>query len=89
MLRITTALYNLLNNQLLTSEYNHMDETPVQVLKEPDKSPESKSYMWVRKTGDPRFYLITQAVVEQMWRKLCCLTFRIICKRMIMWDTIK
>jgi len=30
-----------------------MDETAVQVLKEPDKPPESKSYMWVRRTGDP------------------------------------
>jgi hypothetical protein len=29
-----------------------MDEAPVQVLKEPDKKTESKSYMWVRKTGD-------------------------------------
>jgi transposase len=46
-------LYNLLNDQLLSSGYIHMDETPVQVLKEPGKSPESKSYMWVRKTGDP------------------------------------
>ncbi len=46
-------LYNLLNDHLLASGYIHMDETPVQVLKEPDKSPESKSYMWVRKTGDP------------------------------------
>ncbi len=46
-------LYNLLNDQLLSSGYIHMDETPVQVLKEPDKSPDSKSYMWVRKTGDP------------------------------------
>jgi transposase len=46
-------LYNLLNDQLLESGYIHMDETPVQVLKEPDKTAESKSYMWVRKTGDP------------------------------------
>lgn len=46
-------LYNLLNDQLLESGYVHMDETPVQVLKEPGKKAESKSYMWVRKTGDP------------------------------------
>ena len=46
-------LYNLLNDRLLESGYVHMDETPVQVLKEPDKKAESKSYMWVRKTGDP------------------------------------
>jgi transposase len=46
-------LYNLLNDLLLESGYVHMDETPVQVLKEPGKKAESKSYMWVRKTGDP------------------------------------
>ena len=45
-------LYNLLNDQLLDSDYIHMDETRVQVLKEPDKTAESLSYMWVRKTGD-------------------------------------
>jgi transposase len=51
-------LYNLLNDQLLASGYVHMDETPVQVLKEPDKSPESKSYMWVRKTGGPNIPVV-------------------------------
>jgi transposase len=40
-------LYNLLNDLLLESGYVHMDETPVQVLKEPEKKAESKSYMWV------------------------------------------
>lgn len=29
-----------------------MDETPVQVLKEPDKTPESKSYIWLLRTGE-------------------------------------
>lgn len=46
-------LYNLMNDRLLESGYLHMDETTVQVLKEPDKQAESKSYMWVRKAGDP------------------------------------
>lgn len=46
-------IYNIFQDQLLSSGYIHMDETPVQVLKEPDKNPSSKSYMWVRKTGDP------------------------------------
>lgn len=32
---------------LLTDHYVHADETTVQVLKEPGKSAESKSYMWV------------------------------------------
>ncbi len=51
--KLLLPIHYLLNNQLLSSGYIHMDETPVQVLKEPGKSPESKSYMWVRKTGDP------------------------------------
>ena len=45
-------IYNLLNDQLLSSGYIHMDETTVQVLNEPGKPAESKSYMWVRRTGD-------------------------------------
>ena len=31
-----------------------MDETPVQVLKEPNKPAQSKSYMWVMKGGPPQ-----------------------------------
>jgi transposase len=50
--KLLQPLYNLLNEQLLDSGYIHMDETRVQVLKEPDKLSESLSYMWVRRTGD-------------------------------------
>ena len=50
---VLQPLYNLLNDHLLSSGYVHMDETPLQVLKEEGKSAASKSYMWVRKTGDP------------------------------------
>ena len=32
---------------LLTSSVIHMDETSVQVLKEPDRAAKNKSYMWV------------------------------------------
>ena len=28
-----------------------MDETPIQVLNEPDKRPESKSYVWLMRSG--------------------------------------
>ena len=31
----------------------HMDETTVQVLNEPGKAPQSKSYMWVQRGGPP------------------------------------
>ena len=50
--QLLQPIYNLLNDQLLSSGYIHMDETPVQVLNEPGKTAESKSYMWVRRTGD-------------------------------------
>ena len=39
--------------QLCASSVMHMDETTVQVLNEPDKSPHSKSYMWVQRGGPP------------------------------------
>ena len=51
--QLLQPLYNLMNDRLMSSGYVHMDETTVQVLNEPDKPPESKSYMWVRRTGDP------------------------------------
>jgi transposase len=50
--QLLQPIYNLLNDQLLSSGYIHMDETTVQVLNEPGKTAESKSYMWVRRTGD-------------------------------------
>jgi transposase len=41
----------LLQEALLTGNVIHMDETPVQVLKEADRKPQSQSYMWVRMGG--------------------------------------
>ncbi len=46
-------LINLLEDQLLTYPVMHCDETTLQVLKEPDKSASTKSYMWVRVGGPP------------------------------------
>lgn len=46
-------LYNLAQDALLDSAVIHMDETPVQVLKEPDRKPSAQSYMWVRRGGPP------------------------------------
>jgi transposase len=46
-------LLNLMDEQLLDGSIIHCDETPVQVLKEPDKAAQSKSYMWVRVGGLP------------------------------------
>lgn len=45
-------LINLLEDEALAQPYLHMDETTVQVLKEPGKSAESQSYMWVRVAGN-------------------------------------
>lgn len=42
-----------MRSSLLQGEVMHMDETTVQVLKEPDKKPQSKSYMWVQRGGPP------------------------------------
>ncbi len=44
-------LLNAMETQLLTFPVIHCDETVVQILKEPDKSATSKSYMWVRVGG--------------------------------------
>ena len=48
-------LKQILLEELLSSSYLHCDETTVQVLKEKDKTPQSKSYMWVygRSGRDP------------------------------------
>ena len=44
---------NLLRDTLLESDILHMDETPVQVLKEPGRAPTAKSQMWVSRGGPP------------------------------------
>jgi transposase len=41
-------LINLMKDDLLSSNYLHMDETTVQVLDEKDRKAQSKSYMWVQ-----------------------------------------
>ena len=41
-----------LQKELLKREIIHCDETPVQVLKEEGKKPQTKSYMWLYRTGN-------------------------------------
>lgn len=48
---VVVPLINLLRERLLEGGYIHCDETTVQVLEEPGKTPESKSYMWVQAAG--------------------------------------
>lgn len=51
--QLIQPLINLLWDQLLSQPVIHCDETTVQVLKEPDKPPTSKSYMWALAAGPP------------------------------------
>jgi transposase len=44
---------NLARDHVLESPFIHMDETPVQVLKEPGRAPQTQSYMWVQTAGPP------------------------------------
>ena len=44
---LVQPLINLLQDHLLEQAVLHMDETPLQVLREPDKTAHSQSYMWV------------------------------------------
>lgn len=41
-----------LQKELLSRDVIHCDETPVQVLKEDGKKPQTKSYMWLYRTGN-------------------------------------
>lgn len=45
-------VYDYLHRQLLLRRFLMADETPLQVLKEPDRRPQSKSYLWVYRTGE-------------------------------------
>ena len=46
-------LLNLLHSEILSGPLVNVDETTVQVLKEPDRSPTTKSYMWIFRGGPP------------------------------------
>lgn len=46
-------LVNLLWERLRTYDVIHLDETTVQVLDEPGRAPQAKSYLWVAAAGPP------------------------------------
>ena len=50
---LIVPLINLMNETQLGYDILAMDETTVQVLKEPGRAATSKSYMWVRRGGPP------------------------------------
>lgn len=45
--RWLSMLYSLMREEARSRDILHIDETPVQVLKEPKRRPQSKSYMWL------------------------------------------
>lgn len=45
-------VYRRMHRLLLKRRYLMADETPIQVLKEPDRRPQSKSYVWLVRTGE-------------------------------------
>ena len=51
-------IYQELHRELLKRDVLHGDETTLQVLKEPGKSAQSKSYMWLYRTGGDAEYPI-------------------------------
>ncbi len=51
--QLIQPLINLLRDRLLVYDMMQMDETTVQVLKEPNKTAQSKSYLWVQRGGPP------------------------------------
>ena len=46
-------LLNLLQDDILSGFYINIDETTLQVLKEPGREASAKSYMWIFRRGDP------------------------------------
>jgi len=51
-------LIDAMHQEMLTRDVLHCDETVVQVLKEDGKTPQSKSYVWVYRTGNDGIYPI-------------------------------
>jgi len=52
-------IYNRLHELLCAEDVAHADETTLQVLHEPGKTPQSKSYMWVYRTsGDAKHQIV-------------------------------
>lgn len=45
-------MYDYLHRQLLQRKYLMADETRIQVLKEPERNPETDSFMWLFRSGE-------------------------------------
>ena len=56
--QLIQPLINLMRERLQAGDLVQMDETTVQVLKEPGKRAQSKSYLWVQRGGPPDHPLV-------------------------------
>jgi transposase len=56
--QLIQPLINLMHERILAHDLVQMDETTVQVLKEPGKRAQSKSYLWVQRGGPPQHPLL-------------------------------
>ena len=54
-----TPIYEEMKKRLVKEKSLHADETTLQVLKEPGKSAQSKSYMWLYRTGTVSYTHLT------------------------------
>ena len=52
------VMYDYFHRQLLKRRFFMADETPVQILKEPDRRAQSKSYVWLMRSGEDRLHKI-------------------------------
>lgn len=46
-------IYNLIQEAFWQYDIGHCDETRMQVLKEPERTPQNKSWLWLRRGGPP------------------------------------
>jgi transposase len=68
-------IYNALREQLLSHTVLHADETTLQVLKEPNKTTQSKSYMWLYRTSGEAKHQIVLYEYQPSRRAECPATF--------------
>lgn len=64
MVKLSTALiplYNAIYDAIFDSNYVQCDETPIQVLKEPNRPASSKSQMWVMRTDNVVYYRYSES----------------------------
>ena len=88
---LLAPVYDLLHRELLKRDVLHADETTLQVLHEPGKTAESKSYMWLYRTGGdtdrPSCCMSTSRDGVPATRRSSWLVSRGICTRMATPDT--